>query len=251
NEETDGGAPTAPPPHHADRVRLSVTDTGPGIADDETARLFEPFERLDAAARGIDGTGVGLALSKTLTEAMGGEVGVQSTVGEGSTFWCDFDRADAAAPPAAPATERAGTDDRPPTKDGSIVLYVEDDVANQHLISRVLRDRPEHLEVVAEGRRALDFARRVRPAAVLLAVHLPDMHGYDVLTRLKADPATADIPVVIVSADATRHTREQLTRAGADRYLTKPVDVNELRDVLDRLARETARPAISGTRSPT
>ena len=249
NEGTNGGAPTASSPHDADRVRLSVTDTGPGIAADEIARLFEPFERFDAATRGIDGTGVGLALSKALTEAMSGEVGVQSTVGEGSTFWCEFDRADAAAPPAAPATERAGTDDRPPTKDGSIVLYVEDDVANQHLISRVLRDRPEHLEVVAEGRRALDFARRVRPAAVLLAVHLPDMHGYDVLTRLKADPATADIPVVIVSADATRHTREQLTRAGADRYLTKPVDVNELRDVLDRLAREKARPAVTGSRS--
>lgn len=249
NEVTDGGAPTAPSPHDADRVRLSVTDTGPGIAGDEIARLFEPFERLDAAARGIDGTGVGLALSKALTEAMGGEIGVQSTVGEGSTFWCDFDRADAAATPAAPTTERPGTDDRPPAKDGSIVLYVEDNVANQHLVSRVLRDRPEHLEVVAEGRRALDFARRVRPAAVLLDLHLPDMHGYDVLTRLKADPATADIPVVIVSADATGHTREQLSRAGAFRYLTKPVDVGELRDVLDRLAREKARPAVTGSRS--
>ena len=247
---TNGSSP-APPLAGAEseRVRVSVADTGAGITADQSRRLFEPFERLDAPARGIDGTGVGLAVSKALIEAMGGTIGVHSTVGEGSTFWFDLDLADASFPPAPATTPRCASDDEPATKDGSIVLYVDDNLASQHLVSRILRDRPEHLEVLAEGRRALDFARRVRPAVVLLDLDLPDMHGYEVLTRLKADPATAGIPVVIVSADATTRSREQLHRAGADRYLTKPVDVQELRDVLDVLARAQAPPAATRTRA--
>jgi signal transduction histidine kinase/ActR/RegA family two-component response regulator len=248
---TNGSSPALPPGEaDRERVRVSVADTGAGITPDQIERLFEPFERLDAPARGIDGTGVGLAVSKALVDAMGGTVGVHSTVGEGSTFWFELDLADASEPPAPATPERLAAGDEPTIKDGSIVLYVEDNVANQHLVSRVLRDRPEHLEVLAEGRRALDFARRVRPAVVLLDLDLPDMHGYEVLARLKADPATAGIPVVIVSADATTRSREQLHRAGADRYLTKPVDVHELCDVLNGLASEKAEPAGTGGRTP-
>lgn len=218
------------------RVRLSVTDTGAGIAPDDVARLFEPFERLDAAARGIDGTGVGLALSRSLTEAMGGTIDVDSTPGEGSTFWIELERAAPAAADSSPDPARSVSQGEPAAEDGSLVLYVEDNVANQHLIERVLRDRPERLEVVAEGRRAVDLARRMQPRLVLLDLDLPDMHGHEVLDRLAGDAATAGIPVVVVSADATTRSRDRLVQAGAHRYLTKPIDVHELVEVLDELA---------------
>jgi signal transduction histidine kinase/ActR/RegA family two-component response regulator len=252
---TDGGVPDTAPPDRDEgrrrRVCISVADTGTGIAPDEIERLFEPFERLDAAARGIDGSGVGLALSKALVEAMGGSVDVRSTVGEGSTFWFELDADDAAGRPARSSREpAAGAEAERPTKNGSIVLYIEDNAANQHLVARVLRDRVEHLETVAEGRRGLDLARRMRPSVVLLDLDLPDMHGYEVLTRLKADPATAGIPVVVVSADAMRRSRDQLRRAGAAHYLTKPVDVHELCAVLDDVAADRTPPAGNGARRP-
>jgi signal transduction histidine kinase/CheY-like chemotaxis protein len=217
-------------------VRLSVTDTGAGIAPHDVSRLFEPFERLDAAARGIAGTGVGLALSRSLTEAMGGTIGVDSTPGEGSTFWIELERAAPAAADTSADPAPSGSRGEATAEDGSLVLYVEDNEANQHLVERVLRDRPEHLEVVAEGRRAVDLARWMQPRLVLLDLDLPDMHGHEVLDRLAGDNATAGIPVVVVSADATTRSRDRLVQAGAHRYLTKPIDVHELVGVLDELA---------------
>lgn len=230
------------PPPGADRddddrwVRLSVADTGPGIAPDSLDQLFEPFERLGVDELGIDGTGVGLALSKGLVEAMGGAIGVESTVGTGSTFWVDLPRGDstrASAPAVAPPSPRATTRGEGP---GPLVLYIEDNRANQRLVERVLRDRPERLEMVATGQAGIDAAREHRPQLVLLDLGLPDLDGHEVLGRLKADPGTADIPVVVISADATQRSRDRLYREGAVGYMAKPVQVGDLVDLLDRFA---------------
>jgi signal transduction histidine kinase/ActR/RegA family two-component response regulator len=269
---TDGGSGGAADDGGASagqRVRLSVADAGAGLAPDELERLFEPFERLDAAARGIDGSGVGLALSRGLVEAMGGTIGVESTVGSGSTFWIELPRAARVdGPPAGAPTPNGPTaGHRPPpgpggngadldtagahgdgtvaepagaepggADGGPLVLYVEDDEPNQQLVRRVLRDRRGRLEVVAEGHRGVDLARRLQPGLVLLDLDLPDLGGDEVLRMLKADPATAGIPVVVVSADATPRSRHRAERDGAAAYLSKPVDVPELIELFGQLA---------------
>ncbi|HET9608623.1 MAG TPA: ATP-binding protein [Acidimicrobiales bacterium] len=221
------------------RVRLSVTDTGAGIAPGEEARLFEPFERLDAADRGIDGIGMGLAVAQGLVEAMGGTIGVDSEVGAGSTFWVELAGAGAPGRPAG-TTRRSGPPAGGHKGGGPVVLHVEDNPASLQLMARLLRDRPERLEAVDRGGVALARARELGPDLVLLDLNLPDIDGDEVLLRLKADPLTADIPVVVISADATAPRREAALRAGAADYLAKPIDVAVLLELLDRAAQRKA-----------
>ena len=215
------------------RLRLTVADTGMGIPAALQARLFVPFDRLTAAG-GVEGTGLGLTLSKQLVELMGGEIGVESAEGAGSTFWVRLpeitgpratgDDRSAAAPPEEPAAARGA------------VLYVEDNPSNMRLIQSVLRLRPGVTLIPAmQGRLALDLAREHRPDLVLLDLHLPDISGEEVLRELRADPALAETPVVILSADATRGQMARLLAAGANNYLTKPLDLQEFLGVLDRV----------------
>jgi signal transduction histidine kinase/ActR/RegA family two-component response regulator len=231
---TGSGGPTT----HG-RIRVWVTDTGPGIEPHDVGRLFEPFERLGAGDRGIDGTGVGLALTKGLVEAMGGAIGVTSEPGVGSTFWFELPRAEATPATAPPERPR-----RLEVKEtgGPVVLCVEDNLANLRFMQRLFRDRRERLEVAVQGQQGIDIAREIHPDLVLLDLNLPDLDGDEVLAGLKSDPATADIPVVIISADATPRRREELIAAGAVDYLAKPVQVTELLDLLDRLALDASAP---------
>jgi CheY-like chemotaxis protein len=193
-----------------------VTDTGRGIPADSLDRLFTPFERLDAAQTGIEGTGLGLALSRQLVESMDGRMGVVSRVGAGSTFWFDL--------PAAARVTVAAEPDRgcDPIMAGRSypaarqVLYVEDVPDNPRLVQEILTRRPQiELNSTALGRGALDLAREHRPDLILLDLNLPDIHGRDLLGQLTADPRTQDIPVVILSADATPGQIERLHAAGA------------------------------------
>ena len=217
----------------ATRVCISVADTGMGIPAERLGLLFTPFERLGAEQTGEEGTGIGLALSKRLAEAMGGTLAAASTLGQGSTFTVELPRVEgpveryerlngAIEPAVEPAARRR------------VVLHIEDNLSNLTLIERVLAQRPG-VEVIAamHGRLGLELAREHRPALVLLDLHLPDMGGEQVLQRLRDDPATASIPVVIVSADATPGHVQRLLGAGATAYLTKPVDVRELLRLLD------------------
>jgi signal transduction histidine kinase/DNA-binding NarL/FixJ family response regulator len=219
------------------RVRIAVADSGPGLAGHELAKLFTPFERLDAAAAGIDGIGMGLALSRTLVEAMGGSIGVASEVGAGTTFSVELD----AGEPAA-LTQTAADDSRlvavreysSPRR----VLYIEDTVANVRLIEEILRRRPSvQLLPAMQGQLGLDLAQEHQPDAILLDLHLPDLSGEDVLARLRATEATREIPVVVLSADATR-SRSPLIAAHAQAYLTKPVGVRRFLEVIDDLVGE-------------
>jgi signal transduction histidine kinase/CheY-like chemotaxis protein len=222
-----------------ERARVSVRDTGLGITAEHAARLFTPFDRLGAEALGIEGTGLGLTLSKQLVEAMGGILGFETAHGQGSTFWFEVERVrdtarggPAAASPAAPADGAATT---------GVVLYIEDNVANQRLVERLLATRPGiRLLTAARGDVGIQLAAQHRPDLVLLDVHLGDMTGDDAITRLKADPATAGVPVVVVSADATPAMIRRMKDRGAQAYLTKPLELTALLRVVDEALGDAA-----------
>ena len=237
------------------RVRFSVHDTGPGIAPEQQDLLFVPFSRLGAERSGVEGTGVGLALSKQLVEVMGGTIGVDSAPGHGSTFWVELLAAPVpeAAPdwrapaakgaegPFAPASAAEGADRRKPKL---LVLQVEDDPSNASLVSLVLARRPEIRLLSAEDAHlGLELARQHRPDLILLDLHLPDLPGDEMLYRVKAIPELADTKVVVVSADATPERIRRMLDQGVDGYLTKPVDVTTLLQLVDdQLARHS--PAV-------
>ncbi len=217
------------------RMRIKVSDTGPGIPPDRMERLFVPFERLGAEQTGVEGSGLGLALSRHLAEVMGGALGVESEVGTGSAFWVELPLAE----PLHQRLERAGVPLPAPAdlRDSArprIVLYIEDNLPNVKLIGHLMANRPEvRLVPAMQGRLGLELAREHRPHLILLDLHLPDIPGDDVLRQLQERPETRGIPVVVVSADATPARIKRLIEAGAREYLTKPLDVRRLLGVLD------------------
>jgi signal transduction histidine kinase/DNA-binding NarL/FixJ family response regulator len=221
-----------------DRVRISVTDTGRGIAQDQLGKLFEPFERLDAAQAGVEGAGLGLTLSHHLIKTMGGACGAASTPGEGSTFWVDLP----AAEPVAVTQSAIGHDPIVASRTypaARTVLYVEDMVENLRLVEQVLKQRPSTTLIPAMlAGVALDLARQHRPDLILLDLRLPDMPGRDVMQQLRTDPATRNIPIVILSANATPRHIDELLAAGATAYLTKPIGVRDLLQTLDGILGE-------------
>jgi PAS domain S-box-containing protein len=207
-----------------DRVRLVVRDTGMGLLPHELSRLFVPFERLRAAETTIQGTGIGLAFSKSLVEAMGGTIGVASVVGEGSSFWIDLPVAVGVLGQDGNGviTARGTTD----PLQARTVLYIEDNLSNLLLVEHLLRTiGAVRLLTAMQGGLGLDLAREHQPDLIVLDVQLPDIMGDEVLRRLLADPRTSTIPVVVLSADASPRTIERLSAAGAMAYLTKPLDV--------------------------
>jgi signal transduction histidine kinase/CheY-like chemotaxis protein len=225
------------------RIRLSVADTGAGIDPDQLPRLFTPFDRLDAAASGIDGTGLGLALSRRLVEAMGGRIGVRSRRGVGTTFWVELE---IARPAAVDATD-AATEDLLGTREYAAelrVLYVEDVVANVRLVEEIFARRPSiRLIPAMQGRLGIELARDHHPHLIFLDLHLPDIAGVDVLAALRRDAATRAIPVVILTADATRQELDRLRRLGARSYETKPIGVRRLLELVDDHAAANERVA--------
>jgi signal transduction histidine kinase/CHASE3 domain sensor protein/ActR/RegA family two-component response regulator len=221
-----------------DRATVAVTDTGPGISAANLERIFVPFERLGAEQTGIEGTGIGLPLALALAQAMGGQLTAASTVGEGSSFTVTLPRAPdmipvhddhaVPVPRAAPASPGSGA---------VRVLYIEDNSANIEVVSRFVRSRPAvHLQSARTGRAGLERAIREVPDLVLLDLHLPDLGGCEVLKRLKAEPATAGIPVAILSAEAAPAVIRDMRDGGVIAYLTKPLDLTELGELLDAVA---------------
>ncbi|HEY0022920.1 MAG TPA: ATP-binding protein [Longimicrobium sp.] len=224
-------------PGGARTVVIGVRDTGPGIHPDDVLRLFTPFERLGAAQSDLEGTGLGLALSRRLVEAMGGTLTVDSRVGEGSTFLVELARSE--SPIAVVGLEGGrlagaaapGVDASPAT-----ILYIEDNLPNLALVTAILAERP-YITLLSsvQGQMGLDLAAQHGPQLILLDMHLPDVRGDEVLRRLRENPRTREIPVVIVSADATGSSVGRLTDAGASGYLTKPLDVAQFLATVDRL----------------
>jgi PAS domain S-box-containing protein len=230
-------------PAGAGRFRISVTDTGPGIPPEKLALLFQPFERLDAQQSAVEGTGLGLAVARGLTEAMGGSVGVESEVDRGTTFWVELPEVDAPERAAmhAPAAVAVPASTAEPS---GVILYIEDNHSNVRLLQRLLGRRSAvHLLTASCGEEGIALALRERPDLILLDLHLPDLPGEEVLRRLWADPRTRSQPVAVLSADATESQRQRMLASGAVAYLTKPLDIGQLlRLVDDRLG------STSGTR---
>jgi len=220
-------------------AEVAVTDTGPGIAAEDLERIFEPFERLGADQTAVEGTGIGLPLARALAEAMHGHLTAASVPGEGTTFTITLPRAqdivqapadDKLVPlrPAAPG-EPAGTSLR--------VLQIEDNPANIEVVSRYVKTRPSiRLQSVTSGMAGLEAAAREAPDLILLDMHMPGMQGDEVLSRLKGNPATAGIPVAVLSAEAAPAVIHRMRASGALAYLTKPLELTELGRLLDTVA---------------
>ncbi len=213
-------------------LRIAVTDTGPGINPALRQRLFTPFDRLGAESRGVEGTGLGLALSQKLAEVMGGSLGFESTVGKGSTFYVDMPRLVSPQQKTEPSIpyEQLKSESASGT-----ILYIEDNLANLALIEHFLRRRPEiRLITALQGSIGLELAAQHQPDLIMLDVHLPDMNGFDVLQRLRTAQQSAHIPVAILSADATKTQMNHFLSAGAIEYLTKPLELDRLLSLIDR-----------------
>lgn len=231
-----GGSVTVDARREADNastVRIQVRDTGSGIPADRLHRLFIPFERLDDDWAATEGAGLGLPLSAGLAQLMSGSIDVESEVGKGSSFTV---RLPSAEPAAVTDLEVAGSSSGTAPEGAGKVLYIEDNLANLRLIEAVAARRAG-IELVSamQGRLGIELAREHRPDLILLDLHLPDVSGEEVVRELDGDPRTAACEVVIVSADATPGRIRRLLEAGATDYVTKPIDVDALIGLFDRV----------------
>ncbi|PQV63131.1 PAS domain S-box-containing protein [Abditibacterium utsteinense] len=233
-------------------VRLGVSDTGKGLTPDLLERIGTPFDRLGAETSGIEGTGVGLALSQRLAGAMNTSLEVESQVGRGTRFWIDLPRA--LDPHTAPQTPAPWLNAVAATR--LVVLYIEDNPSNLQLVQKLLSHRPEiRLLNAMQGDLGLELARSHRPDLILLDMHLPDVSGLEILARLQQNPLTAAIPVVVLSADATPGQVRRALEAGAQSYLPKPLEVRDFFACLDNITSQKIKamtnesPEINGVKA--
>ncbi|MDP3222503.1 MAG: ATP-binding protein, partial [Rubrivivax sp.] len=217
-------------------AQVAVADDGRGMTPQQLAALFQPFNRVGAEGSGIEGTGLGLVIAKQLVEAMQGSLAVSSAPGAGSTFtlWLPA----AAQPPRPSVPQQASTlRSLPATADGAPrrVLYVEDNPVNAELMRGLLQLQPTvELQVAKDGAAALALTARWQPQLLLMDLDLPDMNGIEVLRRLRADPATAAIPCLAVSAFALGPEIQHALDQGCVAYLTKPFAADELLTLIER-----------------
>ena len=220
-------------------VSVEIADTGVGIPSHQLARLFTPFERLGAEHTDVEGTGLGLALSRALAEAMRGSIVAESVVDCGSTFTLELPSCDVSV------TRVRKTQHETPTVSGvvGVVVYIEDNSSNVRLMERLLTRRPGvELLHAPDGYSGLSMVREHRPNLVLLDLHLPGIPGEEVLRHIWESPDTRSIPVAVLSADATQAQQRRLLAAGAIAYLTKPFEIGEVLRLVDRTLGRAGHP---------
>jgi len=239
-------------PSPPDAIRISVRDTGAGLAPEQLAQLFQPFNRLGREAGAEEGTGIGLVVTKQLVELMGGSIGVDSTVGVGSVFWIELSLT-SAPQLAVREAERAGAAPTQLAGDTPLrtLLYVEDNPANLELVEQLVARRPDlRLLGAADGNLGIEYARAYQPEVILMDINLPGINGLEAMTTLRADPTTAHIPIIAISANAVPRDIAKALDAGFFNYLTKPIKVNQFMDALDA-ALKFSQTAVSTTASTT
>jgi len=232
-----------------DPVRVSVRDTGAGLAPDRLAQLFQPFNRLGHEAGPVEGTGIGLVVAKRLVELMGGAIGTESTVGVGSVFWIELpvarapEMTDESAAPAEPAQARSDS-----LPSAHTLLYVEDNPANLKLVEQLIARRTDvRLLTAINGTLGVELARTSLPEVIVMDIHLPDINGIEALRLLREDPNTARIPVIALSANAMPRDIEKGMTAGFFRYLSKPIKLNEFMDALKAALEQSQGETVRGS----
>jgi PAS domain S-box-containing protein len=209
------------------RLRISVSDTGKGIAEAKLKGLFEAFNRLDAEGGSVEGTGIGLVITRQLVELMGGRIGVESVVNEGSTFWFELPMAQHDGTKRERACTEVIASDQG-LGAGRTVLYIEDNPVNLKLVAKLIEKRTAiRLLSAEEPVRGIELAMEQQPDLILLDINLPEMSGYEVLRHLRDMEQTRDIPVVALSANAMANDLQKGEAAGFNGYLTKPINVKE------------------------
>ncbi|HXD43336.1 MAG TPA: ATP-binding protein [Ramlibacter sp.] len=218
-----------------DSIRICVRDTGIGLAPEQLAQLFQPFNRLGKEATAEEGTGIGLVVTKRLVELMGGTIGADSTVGVGSVFWVEFPLTSAPQLVVLESEQAAAASPKAP--DGTpkrTLLYVEDNPANLELVEQLVARRPDlRLLSAADGTLGIEYARACLPEVILMDINLPGVSGIEAMKILRADPATAHIPIIALSANAVPRDIEKGLEAGFFNYITKPIVVSQFMDALD------------------
>ncbi len=237
----DGGALSVTarrlPAQGGDGVELAVSDSGLGLTPEQLAALFQPYNRLGRENSGIEGTGIGLVISRSLAELMGGTLVASSETGVGTTFTLRLPAADGAP---APEVRRSDTQVAPYRE--RRVHIVEDNETNVEVMRGIFAQRPQVLlDVSLRGLQGLAAIRKTPPDLVLLDLQLPDIDGLDVLRQLQQDPTLAAIPVVVVSADASSGQMQEALQAGALHYVTKPVDVAHFLALVDSVLDDAGR----------
>ncbi|HSD39066.1 MAG TPA: PAS domain S-box protein [Rhodocyclaceae bacterium] len=223
-------------------IRISVRDTGAGLSPEQVAQLFQPFNRLGKESGTEEGTGIGLVVTKRLVELMGGRIGADSAVGVGSVFWLELTLA--AAPQRTFADAEHDAFRTPLLADGTqqlTLLYVEDNPANLELVEQLVARRPDlRLLSAADGNLGVEFARDHLPQVILMDINLPGISGIEAMKILRADPLTAHIPIIALSANAVPRDIEAALEAGFFSYLTKPIKVGEFMETLDKALKFTS-----------
>lgn len=217
-----------------ERVSIGVTDTGMGISSEDQKQLFSKFFRVDSTlTREIGGTGLGLSICKSVVELHGGTIGVRSKLGEGSTFWFTL--------PVASEDLVRTPEVSAPLETGGLVLVVDHDPEIADLIETFLNKRGYDVVKACSGREAFEKAAELKPRAITLDVILDDVDGFDLLARLKDDPRTSGIPVVVLSIVCDEG---KSLRLGAADYLEKPIDKKRLVSVIDGLVGSVGSPLV-------
>ncbi len=222
-------------------MRIVVRDTGAGLTAVQLSQLFQPFNRLGREGGIVEGSGIGLVVTKRLVDRLGGSIGAHSEAGAGSRFWVEFALASAPGLGAGKAAgARRGAAREPAAQPTRTLLYVEDNPANLELVEQLVARRADLRFIsAADGSTGIQMARAHLPDVILMDINLPDLSGLDAVQMLRVDPVTADIPVIALSANAMPRDIRIGMEAGFCDYLTKPIRVDLFMDALDAvLARQ-------------